>query len=128
MTTLIEGYVSGDDLDIQRDVTNVAPTDPLTKAWFTVKRFYGDAEPGVLQKVITTAQVVGTGQITQDGSENNGNGTASLLFELTAANTLALGTADTFHFDVQVKTAGGKLYTADTGRLELLAQVTEATS
>lgn len=128
MTTLIEGYVAGDDLDIQRDVTNVAPTDPVTKAWFTVKRFYGDAEPGVLQKIITTAQLVGTGQITQDGSENNGNGTASLLFQVSATETLALGTADDFHFDVQVLTSGGKKYTPDIGRLILVAQITEATS
>jgi hypothetical protein len=126
VSTDITGYFAGDDLDIQRDVTGVISSDPLVKAWFTVKVYLTDADPGALQKVITTAQVVGVGQITQDGSVGNGDGTASLLFQCTAAETLTLGWSRTYNFDVQVKTGSGRIFTVDSGTLTLLERATAA--
>lgn len=128
MTTLIEGFIAGDDLDIERDVTGVTITDPLVKAWLTIKTSSSVADPGTIQKVITTSLVVGTGQITQDGSEEDGNGTASLLFQLTAANTTTLGTSIRYYYDVQVKTSSGKIYTADVGRIQMSVGYTDATT
>lgn len=129
MTTIIEGYVAGDDLDIERDVTDVDVTDPLTKAWLTIKTAASVLDAAAtLQKVITSNSVPGTGQITEDGSESQGDGTATLVFQLTAANTAALGTAIRYHYDIQVKTSSGKIYTFEIGRLQFTPGYTDATS
>lgn len=132
----IENMVAGDDFDIQRDISNVTVSDPIVKAWLTVKASLSDLDAAAaLQKVITTALVVGTGHITQDGSEENGNGTASVLFNITAANSAALGTSIRYFYDVQAKSSSGKIYTAhdpDTdevvSRLQLKQGVTDAIS
>ena len=121
-------YTAGDDLDCERDVTDITVTDPLVKAWLTVKTTPSAADPGTLQKIISTALVVGVGQIAQDGSEQDGNGTASLLFQLTAADTSALGASRTYHYDVQVKTQSGKIHTPEKGTLRLQAGITDASS
>lgn len=128
MSTVIEGFISGDDLDLERDVLDVTITDPLVKAWLTIKTAPNVADPGTLQKVITTSQVAGTGHITQDGSVGNGDGVASLRFELTKTDTATLGHAIRYFYDVQVKTAGGKIKTPDKGTIQFLAGVTDATT
>lgn len=126
---VIEGYVEGDDLDIgPKAVANVDPTDPLVKAWLTVKAKATDADPGALQKVITTASLPGTGQITANGDATHGNGVAQVLFQLTGVDTLTLGAKTRFVFDVQVKTAAGKIYTALEGYLQLDPGVTATAS
>ena len=129
MSTVIEGFISGDDLDIERDVLNVTVTDPLIKAWLTIKTAQsGIADPGTLQKIITTTASAGTGHIVQSGSAGNGDGTASLRFELTAANTAALGHAIRYFFDVQVKTGSGKIKTVDKGTILFDPGYTDATT
>lgn len=128
MTTLIQGYFAGDDLDIERDVTGVQPSDALIKAWLTIKPSHATLDASAtVQKIITTAAVPGTGQITEDGSDLQGNGTASIIFQLTAANTNALGTSRYF-YDVQVKTASGKIYTTDKGSIQMVQGYTDATT
>jgi len=119
MTTFIEGYVSGDDLQIERDIAGVDTADALIKAWLTIKTSASVLDPGTLQKIITVNAVQGTGQITEDGSESQGNGTATLIFQLTAAETTTLGSTLRYYYDVQVKTLNGKIYTytdPDTGQ------------
>jgi hypothetical protein len=127
--TIISGYVAGDDLDIERDVTSVIVSDPITKAWLTIKTSPTVLDASAsLQKVITSAAVQGTGQITEDGSEAQGNGTATVIFALTAADTLALGTTTKYYYDIQVKTQAGKILTVETGRIIFLPGVTDAAS
>lgn len=132
---ILEDTPAGNDLDIQRDVPGVSLSDPIVKAWLTIKVNRSDADPGVLQKIITTTQQVGIGQIAQDGSTGNGDGTGSLIFQLTKADTTALGTAIRYYWDIQVKTAAGKIYTSSDpntgqtiGRLQLRPRVTVAAS
>lgn len=129
MSTVIEGYFAGDDLNIERDVTNITETDPIVKAWLTIKTSPSVLDASAtLQKILSTTPVVGTGQITQDGSVGNGDGTASMRFELTAADTALLGSATRYFYDVQIKTNSGLISTPDFGRIQLLAGVTDATS
>ena len=135
MTTFIEGYVSWDDLQIERDVSGVDTSDALIKAWLTIKTSASVLDPGTLQKIITVNAVQGTGQITEDGSASQGNGTASLVFQLTAADTALLGYAQRYFYDVQVKTAAGRIYTytdPDTGQtagqIEFRRGYTDATT
>ena len=129
MSTVIEGYIAGDDLDIERDVTGVTTTDPLVKAWLTIKTSPSVLDASAsLQKVITTSAVPGVGGIAQDGGVSNGDGTASMTFQLTAAETLALGTTIKYFYDVQVKSTSGKIYTPEQGRLTFLRGLTDATT
>lgn len=128
MSTVIEGFISGDDLDIERDVLDVTVTDPLVKAWLTIKTAPSVPDPGSLQKIITTTQVAGVGHIAQDGSAGNGDGVGSLRFELTKTETATLGHAIRYHYDVQVKSASTKIKTVDSGRIQFLPGVTDATS
>lgn len=127
MTTVIEGYVAGDSVDIERDVTNVNPIDPLVKAWITIKATRAATDPGLVQKVITTT-MTSSGQIGQDGSAAQGNGIASVYFPLSKTDTALLGPFTTYWYDIQVLTASGYLYTPEVGRLEFGRGVTDATS
>ena len=128
MSTVIEGFYAGDDLNIEHDVENVTITDPLVKAWLTIKTSPSVADPGSLQKIITTTPVAGTGHIVQDGSQGNGDGTASLRFELTRTETATLGSSIKYHYDIQCKTQGAKIYTPEKGTIVFLRGVTDATS
>src|SRR3954469_5589099 len=89
---IITGNVSGDDIDVTRSVSGVPATQTLALAWMTFKTNVTDADPGLLQKAITTASVAGTGQITDTGTGAGllPVGTGAVFFQLTAANTLTL--------------------------------------
>ena len=112
MPANIEGYVAGNSIDIQNDVPGVATSDPLVKAWVTFKVRPTDADPGALQKEITTTFVGGVGQIVQDGGPSTGNGTGTVRFILTKANTLALGSTIRYYYDIRAKSASGNIYNA----------------
>lgn len=77
--------------------------DGLVKAALTYKANLADADPGALQKIVTTSNVAGTGQITDDGSTD---GQAVIRFDITGTNSLAMSTRD-YWFDVACKTASG---------------------
>lgn len=83
----------------------VTAADPLVKAWLTYKANLADADPGALQKIVTTANVPGTGQITDNGATN---GIALIRFDIWAADTVGMAPRD-YWFDVKVKTNGTAL-------------------
>lgn len=126
MSTLdatITGYVAGDDLEIRRSVSGVG--EAVTDAWLTIKRYAGQPDSAaVMQKHVTTVDVEGTGQIEVAGDADT---PAEIRFDLTPANTLALGVSP-WVFDIQVKSDSGKVYTPVKGTITLTAGVTEATS
>lgn len=127
--TIIEDRFAGDDLDIEHDASNVNTADPLIKAWLTIKTSASVLDASAsLQKIITTNPVQGVGQITEDGSALQGNGTASMVFQLTAAETATLGYTIAYFYDIQVKSASGKIYTTDTGNLRFKRGYTDATA
>lgn len=105
----IEGIYIGASFDVTRYVPGVPTSDPVVKAWLTIKNAVTDADPGVLQKVITTANQAGIGQIVQDGSASSGNGTAQLLFNFTTTDTTTLGAVGRY-YDIQVKLSSGKIF------------------
>lgn len=105
--------IAGADYPYEADC-KVTLGDGLENAWLTLKPYpegIDVADPGSLQKVITTANDVGTGQITDDGSSD---GTAVMRFDLTAADTTALGARD-FAFDVKVRAVSGAEFYAARG-------------
>lgn len=124
LSVTLSGYVAGDDLEIRRTITT--PPQAIETAWLTLKTHAGQSDSdAALQKVITTDNVPGTGQIETDGGPSTDG---VLRFDLTAANTRALGTK-AYLFDVQVQLATTEnIYTAEKGTLTLTDDVTKASS
>lgn len=123
LAATITGYVTGDNLEIRRTVTDLPAA--IAVAWLTVKRYatQPDAE-AALQKRITTTDVADTGQIVEAG----GPGTdGDLRFDLTPVDTESLGAKRYVH-DIQIKLSTGRVYTIEKGTLQLTADVTETTT
>lgn len=122
LSVQITGYVAGDDLEIRRTVTGL--TAAIAVAWLTVKLYPAQTDvEATLQKRITTTDVPGTGQIVDaGGAEADGD----LRFDLSKADTASLGTA-TWIYDIQVKLAGGQVYTIEKGTIQLTDDVTDTT-
>lgn len=108
-----------------RPLANVNAADPLVLAILTLKANIGDADPGALQKKVTTSNVAGTGQIEADGSTTSG--AAVVRFDFTAAQTAALS-PQTFTYDVKVKTASGAFFPISEGLVSVTMQTTTSTS
>lgn len=120
----ITGIVAGNHVDITRTVTDVPATQTLSKAWLTFKESPADPDPGVVQKMILPGAVADQGQITDTGAD----GTAALLFQLTAQNTLDLPVGRRIAYEIKVLTSAGKLYTAEQGYYFATQGLTDATS
>lgn len=126
---IIKDYVGGDDLSVVRTVANIQPGRTMTKAWLTIKAKAKDADPGLVQKIITTAPQAGIGQITDAG----GSGTGTLLFLLTPTDTqTTLVVGRKYAFDTQVKFDDGTIATLERsepdGYIEFEQGVTAAVS
>ena len=121
----INDVVVGDDLSIRRTIDFASTGFPtgttINKAWLTVKAALVDADPGLFQKAITTTDVPGTGEIENDGA---GDVNIVVRFDLTPADTILIGPTLLRHFDIQVKTASGKIYTPEKGLISSVDQVT----
>ncbi len=125
----IDDIVVGDDLSIRRTIdfglTGFPTGTTIDKAWLTVKSAIGDVDPGIFQKVITTTDVPGTGEI-----ENDGTGDVNMVirFDLIPANTQSIGPTLARFFDIQLKTDGGQIYTPEKGVMKGVDEVTIALS
>ena len=124
LSDLITINAPGDHACIRRHFTSVESGVTITQAWMTVKRFIDDEDvDAIFQKVITTADVLGTGQIEAIGS----SGTLTLRFDILPADSLLIGT-DQKYFDIQVKTNGAKIYTINSGTIRAVTSQTTITS
>ena len=117
----ITGYVSGDDLRVDRTITGLE--SPIEKAWLTVKRHVRqpDDEAQVRQTVTTVESEDGQ-VVTAGGPEESGE----IRFLLTAADTESLSGRE-WVFDIQILLEEGSLYTTDKGTIQLTPGVTKAT-
>ena len=124
----ITKIVAGDALEVRRTIdragSGFAAGVVITDAWFTCKNALADADVDALfQKAITTTDLLGTGQIEDDGA---GDVDFVVRFDLLPADTTVIGTL-LRHYDIQVKTAGLKPYTPELGRIDCRDGVTDAT-
>ncbi len=111
----ITAFAVGDDLDVQRSVTGISSSAPLTDAWLMVKVHAGDADSlAVISKHITTSLVSGTGQITDNGATS---GTAQLLLNLMGTDTAGLTASIRYGYWIKVEVSGGRQYTIERGYL-----------
>ncbi len=124
----LKDIVAGDDVSLRRTVdralTGLEAGVTITKAWFTAKAALADADPGLVQKSITTTNVPGTGQIENDGT---GDVNPIVRFDLVPADTLAIGTTKRF-FDVKVRTSGGLVHRVELGETIFKGEVTQVDS
>ena len=119
----IKELVSGDDIDIERTITGVPDSDTLAKAWMTIKSLPTDADPGLLQKTITSS-LTADGQITDTGANTIG----VVVFLIVPADGATIGIGVKRVFDIQVKTTAGKIFTAVKGTIILEQGITETTA
>lgn len=112
MANRIEGFVNGDDLEIERTITIPSGTI-ISNAWFMVKRslLHEDTQ-ALISKSITTATVSGTGVIYDTGITD---AIALLLFWLTPTDTNILTPFSEYHYSVKLKLNNGKVYTPERG-------------
>ena len=115
--------VAGDTKVVRRTVRNVDTADPLVEAWLTVKAARGDSDPGVVQKIITTTDVPGTGHIEDDGSTD---GNAVVRFDLSSTDTTDIYNSGVF-YDIQVRTNGSGVKTLALGAVDFEGGVTADT-
>jgi hypothetical protein len=96
----IDGFTAGDDLQIERDVTDVPTGQTVAQAWLAIKRKASDLDSAaVLLKPITTSVVPANGYIT-----NPSAGSAVLLFVLSGTETALLTEGVSYYYAIKVKT------------------------
>lgn len=106
---------------INRAKSKIADGVVLTKAWLTI------SIPGGLdiEKVLTTSDVPGTGQIENDGGADED---PVVRFDLLNADTLVIGQTSR-RYDAQVLADDGQPYTIENGEVWCeMPEVTTATS
>lgn len=131
----IEDVVAGSALTyratIDREESGLESGAVLTKAWMTFKDSLSDADPGIVQKIITTTDVPGTGQIEDDGS---GDVDPVVRFDLQATDTellvdvakVAEALPTEKYYDVKVLANLGGPYTGELGLIYTWPPATKA--
>lgn len=128
---IASGYVAGNTFNIPRVVPAIPTGLTISKAWLTIKVNETDADPGVVQKAITSTLVAGQGQITAIGDGTGGEpvGTGALFFIITSADSTLLGAGKKYVFDVKLKFSDGSFATTERGVAgPLLVSITQATA
>lgn len=118
-------FVAGDAFTVNRNITGIPAGRTLAKAWLTIKQAPTDADPGILQKVITPVDQPGIGHISDTGA---GDQEADLRFDVTALDSTAIGAARRFVYDVQLMLDNDEISTYELGTVQLIQGVTAATS
>ena len=115
MTTtdgIINNFVNGDDLEIERSVISIPTGVLLQSAWFMVKRKYSDSDTDALiSKTITTVNVAGVGWIEDTGAD----GTGLIHFYLTPTETALLTALSEYPYSIKIKLNNDKLNTPELG-------------
>lgn len=101
----------GDDFDIIRTITLIPTGDSIAKAWLTVKRSESETDAqGLFQLAITTASTA-SGQVTDTGAIDL---VGAVTFKISPTNSRLIGSTPR-HYDMQIKSTLGKIYTAESG-------------
>lgn len=129
----IKGLITASDVQVNFTESNLPSGQTASKAYLTVKQHKLDLDSAaIFQKVITTTQVTGQGQITNDGT---GDVPVTGYFELTNANTALLAPffSETdkymaFYFDIKIITSAGKATPSVEGLILAEKGITDAVS
>jgi hypothetical protein len=123
-------FVIGDSVSFTVPVGGVPVGDPIAQGFLTYKRAPLDADPGLVQKKVTTTNAPGTGQVldTGTGTVSGQVGVGLLRFDLTPTDTLLFAPGGEYLYDAQYKTAAGIIKTPVQGVASPTAQTTVATT
>lgn len=115
------GIVRGDVFPLRRTINKLPSGRTVVEGWLTVKTAIADADvAAIFQKIITAADVAGTGQIEDTGAD----GSAVVRFDLTAANTTAMTAGTNYYYDIQVRLDNNDILTLENGFTSAQTQVT----
>lgn len=118
----IRDAIHGSNYQINRSITDVPTGQTIEKAWLTMKRNLTDSDVNsAMQKIISTADVVGTGQIT-----NPSDGNCTVRFDLHGSDWDRVVAGNMYEFDIQLKTSDGYIYPAVLGSFVAIPRVTQA--
>jgi hypothetical protein len=115
------GLVRGDKFPYRYRFDTAGLT--ASEAWLTVKETPASQADGsaLFQKVITSTNVAGTGQIEDTGSSS---GTCVVRFDITTTNSEAAVAGTKYTYDVQALFSNGDIYTLLKGPAIWTDQVT----
>jgi hypothetical protein len=116
------GIARGDVFSIRRTVNKIPSARTIVEAWLTVKAAIADVDgSATFQKIITSADVAGTGQIEDTGAD----GSAVLRFDLVAADTLAMTAGTSYFYDIQIRLDNSAILTLESGTTSAIGQITQ---
>lgn len=111
----IDDFVNGDDLEIERTITAIPSGVFVEAAWFMVKRKYTDADvDAIISKLATDINTAGEGWISDSGS---GDGSATIKFYLTPADTELLYAYSEYPYSIKVKLDNDRINTPELGTI-----------
>ncbi len=112
----------GDDVEIVRTITGLESSQTITKAWFTVKNKFADADGAAVLQIEIDDSAETFGQITDEGS---GKTTGELTFVVAGTVAYAdLRPVQVYVYDIQVLLSDGVINTIERGTVFWQRQVT----
>lgn len=117
-------FVAGDAFGVTRTVTAIPSPRVLAKVYLTLKHDPRDADNVAALQLSITTSGSGSGQITNAGS----TGTGVFTFTISSAQSAALGSLQTFIYDIKAIYDDGEPVTLEVGTLDLERGVTAATT
>lgn len=109
----IDDFVNGDDLEIERTITSIPSGVLIESAWFMVKHDYNDLDSqAIISKLATSINTIGQGWIIDLSASD---GTATVRFYLTPADTQLLYPYSEYPYSIKIKLDNGKINTPEIG-------------
>jgi hypothetical protein len=120
----ITGLVAGDTWKLVRTYSGLPTGVTIDKVYLTIKAAETDADPGVVQKSITSS-ATGAGQITDPTSTD---GAIGFYVIVSAAESVLLTPDVYYYYDFQGIADDGAIYTFEVGKVKAKRGRTDATS
>lgn len=111
---IINEFVAGDDLEIERTITSIPTGILIETAWFMVKRKFSDLDSeALISKTITTVNTTDVGWIEDTGSD----GTGLIRFYITKIETALLTPLSEYQYSIKLLLDNDKVNTPERGTI-----------
>lgn len=109
---VINDFVAGDDLEIERGISSIPEGISIEKAWFMVKRKFSDPDnKAIISKTITSINTIDVGWIEDVGTDGDG----LIRFYLTQTDTAVLTPLSEYQYSIKLLLDNGKVNTPERG-------------
>jgi hypothetical protein len=122
-SSTLKPIVRGGTRRIERTFTSLPTGYTISAAWLTIKSRFRDADNAALIRKSITAINGQDGQITDSSTAD---GSITLRFDLSSAETLLAKAGIEYLYDIQVRTTSGEIHTLAVGTLNFHDGVTIA--